>query len=542
MPDHDARPAESAAQPRPRLLLAIVVPAIAATLAVYALLWEGAHRGPLALVLLLAAAIVYSTFRESELRMGNVSICGNVIPFFAAVELAGPLIAGLVLAVTHIVLNVWRRRSVGIVVSNVLSDLLVALAAAGMIALLDDLLATSSGEPLHLVALIVAGYTADSVTYLLLVGLTWIETNRPVDGALRPYLGVAPIIAIGMLMTAGVVWVHQQGGLAALVVALVALPVFYELVERINQIENELRVERDRNARYLAVAGSMFLVLDRDGRITLINERGAELLGRPESELVGADWFALTAPADEVDARRSEFESRLACGDAPAGSESSLALRGGDERIVTWNTTVLRDDLGSATGMLVSSEDVTARRRAEERVAYLAYHDPLTGLANRAAFEQRLERTLADADAAGAAVALYFLDVDGFKRINDELGHAAGDGLLREIATRLGDAIRGDDLVVRQGGDEFLVLSRMARDGLDARVENLLARVMAAFDAPFVFDGRELPISLSVGVAVYPDHAADAEALVRRADDEMYRAKRRSGRARIAHAPGRSPA
>ncbi|HEX8053344.1 MAG TPA: diguanylate cyclase [Thermoleophilaceae bacterium] len=539
MPNHDPPPAERAGQPRPRLLLALAVPGIAASLAAYALLWGQAYRGPTALVLLFVAAIVYATFRESELRMGSISICGNVIPFFAAVELAGPLIAGIALTVAHVVLDVRRRRSFCIVLSNVLSHLLVALAAAGALALLDDLLTTRSGEPLHLLVLIVAGFSADSVTYLMLVGLTWVETNQPSrDGILRPYLGVARIVALGMCMTAAVVWVHQEGGLAALAVALVALPVFYELVDRINRIENELRVERDRNARYLAVAGSMFLVLDRDGRITLINERGAELLGRPESELVGADWFALTAPADEVSARREDFVRRLARGDAPPGSESSLALGDGDERIVTWNTTVLRDDDGSASGMLVSSEDVTARRRAEERVAYLAYHDQLTGLGNRVAFEQRLERTLAGADAAGAAVALYFLDVDGFKAINDELGHAAGDGLLREIGTRLGEAVRGDDLVVRQGGDEFLLLSRMARDGLDTRLENLRARVEEVFERPFDIDGRALAISVSIGVAVYPDHAADGEALIRRADDEMYRAKRRSGRARIAHAPG----
>ena len=528
--------------PRLGLLLAVAGPAIAATLAVYALLWDDARWGPPALVLLLVAAIAYSTLRESELRMAKLSVCGNVVPFFAAVELVGPVPAGLALAAANLALNLRRRRAAGVVVSNVLADLAVAPLTAGGLALLDALLGTAHGEPLHLVALIAAGFCADSFLYVLLIGLTRIETGeRPPDGLLRPYLGLSRIIAVGMLMTAAVVWVHQQGGLTALAVALVALPVFYELVERLNQIENELRVERDRNARYLAVAGSMFLVLDRDGRITLINERGAELLGRPEDELLGADWFALTAPAGELEARRDEFRRRLARGDASPGSEASLALRGGGERIVTWNTTVLRDDDGHATGMLVSSEDVTARRRAEERVAYLAYHDQLTGLANRAAFEQRLPRALAEADAAGAAVALLFLDVDGFKSINDQLGHAAGDDLLRQIAARLGGAIRDDDLIVRQGGDEFLVLARVPRGGLAARVDNLRARVESVFAEPFDLDGRPLATAVSIGVALYPDEAPDGEALVRRADDEMYRAKRRSGRARASAVSG-SPA
>ena len=524
--------------PRLRLLLAAVVPAILATAAAYALLWDRVHWGPPALIALLGAAIAYSTLRESELRMGDVSICGNVIPFFAAVELAGPLVAGLVLAVTHLGLNLRRGRSVGVVASNLLSDLLVALAAAGVLGLLDGLLGTASGEPLHLAALIAAGFTADSATYLLLVALAWLETDEPPRrGLATQYLGVVPILVIGMLMTAAVVWVHQEGGLAALVVALVALPVFYELIERINQIENELRVERDRNARYLAVAGSMFLVLDSDGRITLINERGAELLGRAQSELIGADWFALTAPAGEAGARREEFERRLGGGGAAAdGAEATLAVPGGDERIVTWNTTVLHDHAGRPTGMLVSSDDVTARRRAEARVAYLAYHDPLTGLANRAAFEQRLAEALDRSRASGVALALYFLDVDGFKTINDELGHAAGDELLRQIGDRLRGVVRGDDLIVRQGGDEFLLLSEVGRGRLAGNVETVRARVQETFRAPFELYGRELAISVSAGVAVYPDDAGDADTLVRTADDDMYRAKRRSGRARGARA------
>lgn len=535
---HDLRPAPPA---RTALLLALVGPAIAATLVAYVLLWSGAQWHPPVLALVLVTAIVYSTLRESELRMAKLSVSGNLIPFFATVELVGPLPAGLALALANLALNVRRNRSVGIVASNVLSDLLAALLTAGGLAALDTLLGTQSGEPLHLVALIVAGFCGDSVLYLLLVALTRIETREhPPEGLLRPYLGLARVIFIGMLMTAAVVWVHQEGGLAALAVALVALPIFYELVERINRIENELRVERDRNARYLAVAGSMFLVLDTEGRISLINQRGVELLGRPEGELLGEDWFALTAPAGEVDSRRAEFARGLGRRDAgeggegAAGSESILALREGHERIVTWNTTVLRDDHGRATGMLVSSEDVTARRRAEARVAYLAYHDQLTGLANRAVFEQRLTRTLAEADLAGTALALYFLDVDGFKSINDELGHAAGDELLCQIAARLREVVRGDDLIVRPGGDEFLLLSRMARDQLEAGVDRLRERIESVFRRPFELDGRALAISVSVGVAVYPDQALDGATLVRRADDDMYRAKRRSGRARSA--------
>ncbi|HEX8073372.1 MAG TPA: GGDEF domain-containing protein [Thermoleophilaceae bacterium] len=562
---HDLRPAEHAEEDSPRggsdahapvapqddfadragrtaprahlgLLLGIVCPSIAAVVAVYALLWSGEPWRRPALALVLVLAIVYSTLRESELRMNKIAVSGNIIPFFAAVELVGPVPAGLGLAFAGLVLNLRRRRSAGIVASNLLGDLTIPLVTAAGLVGLDAVLGTHRGEPLHLVGLIVAGCCAETALYLLHVGLTRIETGvRPPRGLLRQYLGLARIVATGMVMAAGVVWVHQQGGLAALAVALVALPVFYELVDRINAIENELRVERDRNARYLAVAGSMFLVLDTEGRISLINQRGAELLGSPEADLLGEDWFALTAPAHELPKRRAEFHRSLARGgaEAPGGAgatESVLSLNDGEERIVTWNTTVLHDEDGQPTGLLVSSEDVTGRRSAEAHVAYLAYHDQLTGLANRAAFGQRLAGTLEEADAAGTAVALYFLDVDGFKGINDEFGHSTGDELLRQIAARLREVVRADDLLVRQGGDEFLLLSRVASHRHEVNVDRLRRRIESVFKRPFALRERVLAISASVGVGVYPYDAPDGETLVRRADDDMYRVKRSSGR------------
>jgi diguanylate cyclase (GGDEF)-like protein/PAS domain S-box-containing protein len=544
-PSHPAEPhACAAAARRSRALVAALALPVAAAMAGYAVLWSGDQWRPAGLAVVLLAAIAYACLRERELVVRRLSFSGSLIPFYAAVALLGPVPAGLALAASQLAISLWRRRSAGVVASNLLSDLLLAPAAAGVLAALGALLGTSSGDPLNLVALVAAGFVADCGSVVLLTGLARAETGAGPPGALRAHFrDIAGILAVGMVMTAGVVWVYEQGGLAALTVVLVALPVFYELLDRIDRIENELRVERDRNARYLAVARSILLVLDADGRIELINRRGAELLGSPESELVGRDWFALTAPPDEVDARRAEFRERLGGhGDEDQEGEAVLALRPGGERVVTWNTTVLFDEEGVASGMLVSSEDVTARRRAEARVSHLAYHDQLTGLANRAALEQRLDPALAAAGAAGGAAVLVFLDVDGFKAVNDEHGHAAGDELLRQIAGRLREVVRGDDLLVRQGGDEFLVLCRVPRERLEASVERVRERVESVFERPFELDGRRVASTGSIGVAVYPDEAADGEALVRRADDAMYVAKRRSARARVTSVEGRAAA
>ncbi len=163
------------------------------------------------------------------------------------------------------------------------------------------------------------------------------------------------------------------------------------------------------------------------------------------------------------------------------------------------------------------------RRRAEERLAYLAHHDALTGLPNRVLFIDRLEQALRDARRRGRIVGVAFVDLDRFKIINDSLGHAAGDDLLKQVGTRLGTLVRAGDTVARLSGDEFtLVLADMGSIGDAARLGQ---KILDGFGVPFPIDGREFYLSASVGIALYPADGEDAEALLRHADMAMYRAK-----------------
>ena len=164
--------------------------------------------------------------------------------------------------------------------------------------------------------------------------------------------------------------------------------------------------------------------------------------------------------------------------------------------------------------------DVTAGKEAEDQLRHQAFHDPLTGLANRALFTDRVQHALVLR--AGAAVV--FLDLDDFKSVNDSLGHLAGDALLQAVARRLSDALTPGDTIARLGGDEFAIL--VEREGDDAGAEEVAERVIGAFHAPFDLEGREVFITASVGIGV----GSDAEELLRSADVAMYRAKS-SGRA-----------
>jgi diguanylate cyclase (GGDEF)-like protein/PAS domain S-box-containing protein len=295
--------------------------------------------------------------------------------------------------------------------------------------------------------------------------------------------------------------------------------------------QRTLREQRDRAQRYLEVASTLVVVLDQDGRVELVNQQGCELLGFAEEELIGRDWFDAVVPAaDRLDARRA-FVRIISGADPPREAlETVVRTKSGDDRTIAWRSSPLRTDDGEIVAVLRSGEDVTERRRAEAQVAYLAYHDALTGLPNRAQVEEQLRLDLVRARRSGEAVALLQFDLDNFKLVNDSLGHAAGDEVLRATARRVADLVRAGDVLGRQGGDEFLLLMRCAGADVAAHAAQLAAeRIAAALERPFDLDGAEFQIGASIGVALFPEHATDAEALLNRAEAALHQAKRGGG-------------
>jgi diguanylate cyclase (GGDEF)-like protein len=173
--------------------------------------------------------------------------------------------------------------------------------------------------------------------------------------------------------------------------------------------------------------------------------------------------------------------------------------------------------------------DISERRRSEEQLAYLAYHDPLTGLPNRLMVEQELDFALARARRSDRAVALMFVDLDDFKDVNDRLGHAAGDRLLAAVAGRLRGVLRSSDVLARQGGDEFLVLLADLPDDPALAAESVGAKLLEALREPFVVAGTEVRTGASIGICLYPLDGSDTESLLRHADAAMYGAKAGGG-------------
>lgn len=188
---------------------------------------------------------------------------------------------------------------------------------------------------------------------------------------------------------------------------------------------------------------------------------------------------------------------------------------------------VLRDEDRRITNYVAVFNDITTSKREADRIRHLANHDSLTRLPNRVLLQDRTEQALAQAARGGGQTALLFLDLDGFKEVNDKLGHLTGDRVLEAVAERLGRCVRESDTVARLGGDEFVVLLPVVKSVGD--VQKLAEKLLMVLAEPLVFGDGEAKIGASIGVALYPRDGDDGETLLAAADEAMYQAKRQGG-------------
>ena len=184
---------------------------------------------------------------------------------------------------------------------------------------------------------------------------------------------------------------------------------------------------------------------------------------------------------------------------------------------------VERGENGRATVIAGIQLDIMDRKETENRLAYMATHDELTGLPNRSLFIDHLTWALAHAERNQTRVAVFFLDLDHFKDVNDSLGHSAGDHLLKQVADRMTDLLRRSDTIARLGGDEFVLL--LPEIGSDQDALHVGQKILTCIQTPFSLDPHELSITTSIGLTLYPEDGKDAETLIRNADNAMYCAK-----------------
>jgi len=269
-------------------------------------------------------------------------------------------------------------------------------------------------------------------------------------------------------------------------------------------------------------------ITDEHGVFEIVNDAYAALYGYTKEELEGQPFSLLFSPE-----QRGEAAALLAAYPAAARTtESEYEVVGkSGEPVTILATTVPLSGPHGGVKRATFAIDITERKRGEQRLTRLAHHDALTGLPNRALFHDRLEQALAGARREGQAVALLFLDLDGFKEVNDALGHEAGDLLLRTVAQRLRDCTRASDTVARLGGDEFTVI--LPAIGSRVNAARVARAMIDAVGLPVILEGGAAAVTTSIGISFYPGDEGDGqgkgqeeESLLKEADRAMYQAKR----------------
>ena len=263
-------------------------------------------------------------------------------------------------------------------------------------------------------------------------------------------------------------------------------------------------------------------ITDLRGAITYANDNFCKISGYSRDELLGRDHRILNSGTHSKEFFREMYRC-IRRGEVWRGELCNKSKSGS----LYWVDTVITPQLG-VDGMPIAYMairiDITARKHAEAQISYAATHDALTGLANRAALLERMNEALARMQQQGGALAVHILDLDGFKHVNDTLGHAAGDILLKDLAGRLQSSLRDTDIVARLGGDEFAIIQTEADDQREAAIE-LAVKTLELVAKPVQLEGQEVSVGTSIGIALAPANGADAAELLKKADLALYRVK-----------------
>ena len=267
------------------------------------------------------------------------------------------------------------------------------------------------------------------------------------------------------------------------------------------------------------LANGLAAEIDLDGKILAVSDTTATLLDYPREFLAHQGFFELVHP-DDVERVRSCL---LECFKGTPSGATVRMMRGLTELLWVQLKVVRCNDDNLSPTFAIWGQDITDLKAGEDRLRDLALHDPLTGLGNRTLLKENIARAIAEGEAHGTQFAVVLLDLDGFKRVNDSLGHAVGDELLKSAAERLVKSLRGEDVVTRMGGDEFVIILNGASNS--KTLHAVATRILTAIERPFKIQDMSLHVTTSIGVAIYPEHGRSEETLLKHADLAMYRAK-----------------
>ncbi|MBI4824887.1 MAG: EAL domain-containing protein [Nitrospirae bacterium] len=298
--------------------------------------------------------------------------------------------------------------------------------------------------------------------------------------------------------------------------------------------KHEMETRLKKMERWLSITlksiGDGVIATDKDMRVTFMNKVAEEITGWKHEDAMGKELAEIFNIKNGNSEDSHAVESLLLEKVLKEGiilnlmEDRVLITRDRKEVPISDSIAPIREDENNISGIVVAFRDITERKKLESTIKYQEYHDILTGLPNKALLIEHLTSELAAAH-DNKKVALMFFDIDRFKTINETLGHSIGDMLLKEVGVRVRECVRGTDTIARIGGDEFGILLPDINDARDVAV--IAGKIVAAFKKPYMINGRELNVSISLGISIYPDDCKYYEDLMKNADIAMYHAKER---------------
>lgn len=295
-----------------------------------------------------------------------------------------------------------------------------------------------------------------------------------------------------------------------------------DLIDKLFEINANLEESESRFRSAFNSAAIGMAIVSLEGRWLKVNESLCQIVGYSEKELLETDFQSITYP-DDLDVDLNYVKQLLSGSIRFYHMEKRYIHKNGSIIWILLSGSLIRDPENKPLYFIAQIQNIDTQKRAEQELKYIAYHDVLTGLGNRKQLEVSFNHALAYAKRYQKQIAIMFMDLDYFKNVNDKLGHHMGDLLLIEIGKRLKSSLRSTDILIRQGGDEFIiVLTELSNV---SSVETIAKKILVAVAKPITINQHCISITGSIGVSLYPDEGCDLDSLIKKADDALYYVK-----------------
>jgi len=336
------------------------------------------------------------------------------------------------------------------------------------------------------------------------------------------------ILILNSHNTSPLSFLNEYKNLIVFIIILILLVLFLIINNiRINNVKNKLYKEKEFKENIINTANTLIFTLNGEGKIINFNQYAERETGFKAEDVLNKSIYEILIPSNLIKKAKEVFNP-IFTEEKIRNRELSILCKDNKQKLISWSISQIVNFNQEVDGILAIGIDITKHKQAEEALKYQSLHDSLTGLANREGFSKQLQIEIEIAKHNNEKLAVFFLDIDRFKLINDIHGHQTGDLILLELTKRLKNILNNREMIARMGGDDFIgILPQIQNHKHD--IPEITQRLTKIFDKPFIIKDNRFILTASIGISFYPDDSIHEETLLRNADTAMYKAKEEAG-------------